>query len=291
MKHSTRLFLKSFFVSSFVATVLVRALLLLLIPKPKPQEPEPISSNYTLTPTENDRFSILILVSKTKDEPPYCYFLASFDAFKNKISLLRLSNKTLISKEGEQKIILNELFKNKSKSEAVKALNQNLGINLSRYIHFDNDGFLNFVSLFKSTYMNVKSPLSEVDRKNDIYIKIDAGRTLFSALTMLDFLNCNSFSGGESEKLSESARLIFEFISQHKNELLNENSSAVEFILDKSQTDLSIKDIENRREMLKYLFESDEQNIFFISPEGEMRLSDTEFVLTQSFREKLKEIF
>ena len=65
----------------------------------------------------------------------------------------------------------------------------------------------------------------------------------------------------------------------------------MEFILDKSQTDLSIKDIENRREMLKYLFESDEQNIFFISPEGEMRLSDTEFVLTQSFREKLKEIF
>lgn len=291
MKHSTKLFLKSFFISSFIAVFLVCALLLLLIPTPKPQEPEPVSSNYSLTPTESDKFSILVLVSKSQDEPPYCYFLASFDAFKNKISLLRLSSKTLISKEGQDKIILNELFKNKSKNEALKIINECLDTRLSRYISFDNDSFLNFVSLFESTYMNVKSPLSEVDRKNDIYIKIDAGRTLFSALTMLDFLNCNTFSGGESEKLSESARLIFEFISQHKNELLNENSSAMEFILDKTQTNLSIKDIENRREMLKHLFESDEQNVFFISPEGEMRLSDTEFALTQSFREKLKEIF
>ena len=244
------------------------------------------SSNFRFTPKQADKFTILLTISKETADFPHSVFLISLNAFEGKVRVLRLPEVCLLSEGAENKVILKECFQKSGSDAAMKAISRFFNINVSRYISFTNQNFISLIDLFEPAALDVTEDLNEVDRKNDIYIKIDKGRRLISSSLMLDIFAYKKYKGGSAQRFSESARALCAFFSQNAKDLM----SAQQFILANSKTNISALDFESRREMISYLF-SLKDAAESVKIYGEYQLENTQFTITTASKTKIAALF
>lgn len=225
-------------------------------------------------------------ISKQGADYPHTVFLINLDAFEGKVQVLRLPEVCLLSSNGENKIILRECFQKSGEAAAAKAVSQYFNVTVSRYISFTDLSFISFIDLFEPTALDITEDLSEVDRKNDIYIKIDKGRRLLGGSLMLDIFAYTKWKGGDVEKFFESANALCAFITQNGSELL----SAREYILANAKTNLSALDFESRREPISYVLSLPDA-AQGVKINGEYALENTQFALTTATRTKIAALF
>ncbi len=281
MKRSTRIFLRSFTISLVVAAAAASFIILTQIPS---YEKKAVSSSVPMRsfePSESDKFNLLVTVAKNTTDTPYAYFILGFKGRERQITVTRLFPQTLLSHAGQQKVILKECFEKGGAGGAARALSEFFSINISKYICFTNNSFISFCELFEPTIIDVPEDLSQTDRARDLYIKIDRGRQIMSGMLMLDYIAYSHWDGGDSEALFEGARLICEFMRQNRSALaLSEGGNAEKFILGSVQTNLSVTDIEDRRELLSYLLKGSSDALDCLEIDGEFGVQDTEFTLS-----------
>jgi len=246
------------------------------------------SSTFEYTPKENDRFSLVVSVSKNSTLSPYAYFLLKFDAKNERISVCRLFSQTVLSQNTSPHIILDDCYQKGGIFSALKALNSYFDSDFSAYISFTNDSLTSFFELFEPTILDVPQNLYETDKKSDIYIKIDKGRQALSPMLLTDYISCTVWQRGAEQILYQSADAISEFIKQHKDGLsLNSDTRAEEFILSHTDTNISVADIEKRREMMSYLLSKSRDCVFTLSLSGEFKNEKTEFHLNTDSKGKI----
>lgn len=241
------------------------------------------SSSYSYSPDKNDNFNIIMSLSKDKFSSPYAYFLLGFNANREQISVCRIFKQTVLSKENEERIILDECYKKGGMPCVSDAINSYFDSNFTRYISFTNDSITDFFDLFEPTIITVTENLNEIDRKNDIYIKIDKGRGALSSVLLLDFLRCTSFKGGDSDTLYKTADAIKEFITQHRESLLSNGN----FLLSNCDTDISALDIEKKRDTINFLLNQNKDNAFTLWLDGYFANDKTEYHLSADSYNKI----
>ena len=283
MKKSTRIFLKSFTLSLTVAAALATFIILTQIPSYEKKTPSSSSPNRSFEPSENDKFNLLVSIAHSQGDSPYAYFILGFNGRERQITVTRLFPETLLSYTGQERVILKECFQKGGAGGAARALSNFFSISLSKYICFTDDSFISFCSLFDDVIISVPENLSQTDRKNDIYIKIDKGNQIMGGLLMLDYITYSRWDGGAGEALFEGSRVLCEFMRQNHSSLaLSTGSDAERFILGSTQTNLSITDIEERRELLSYLLKDSTDAPLCLETDGNFGVQDTEFTLSSA---------
>ena len=169
---------------------------------------------------------------------------------------------------------------------AARAISEHFGINVLRYISFSRQEFISFIDSFEPIAIDIPENMSQTDRKNDIYIKIDQGRRLIGGSLMLDIFAYTKWKGKAPEGLYQSALTLATFLSQNGSKLM----SAESFILSSAKTNLSALDFEQKRELLNYHF-SRENPVESVRIYGEFQLENTQFVLTSASKTKISAIF
>ena len=243
-------------------------------------------------PTQNDKFTVLITLSKDNTALPYAYFLLGMIAQDKSVTVTRLFNYTATSPPNEEIKILWEEHNKDGIEGAISALNSLFNISISRYIEFTNDSIQGFFALFNEVVFDIPENLSQIDRENEIYIKIDKGRQLLSSVALLDLLSYSNWQDGDNAALSQGAKMISEFLKQNKQALSLKGSSVAEdYILQKTKTNISILDIEKRRELVSYLLLECENSISYLAAEGQGYMQNTVFYLTQESIENIGECY
>ena len=199
---------------------------------------------------------------------------------EKRVSVTRFFSQTVLSEYDSPHIILKECFDSGGGSACVKALNDRFSLNIEKYISFTNSSLLGFFDLFEPVVLNVPQNLLQVDRQKDIYIKIDKGRQTLSGVLLLDYIACTVWEEGNSQILYQSANAVTEFIRQN-HEALSLNTDAEKYILSNTKTNLSVTDIENRRELISYLLSEDTGGIVTLAVDGEFKNEKTEFHLDE----------
>ncbi len=285
MKKQTKLFLKSFVISGAVCAAIVAVL---IFKTPYVNEPNLISSSVPqkeFSPTQQDKFTLLVTLKQNTLLTPHAYFLIAFNGEKKSVYVTRLFENTVISNEGEKRLLILDKYKEGMQS-TINALNSYFNISISKYIEFTNSSLSEFFSLFDNVVFKSPEAINETDSKRDIYIKIDEGTQIFSGITLVDYISATSFSGGENQTLYESARALSEFLKQNHAALSLKEKEAEEYILKNTDNNLSVVDIEKRRELLEYLLFKSGEGVYVVAAEGEYINLKTAFVLSeQSYRE------
>ena len=281
MNRSKRLFFQSFFYSLVAAAAAACLVILTQVPSFEGgSSSQPQTSRLDYTPTSSDCFTLLCTLSREQGASPYAYFLLGFDGPDRSVTVTRLFPETVLSHEGEARIILKECFEAHGAGGACLALNNYFSTNIEKYIVFNNRSMLSFLELFDSVVMHVPQDLSQVDRKNDIYIKIDKGSQVFNGMLLLDYIGCSAWDGGASEALCESARAVCEFMRQnHTKFAFAEGNIPEQFLLGSTETNLSVTDIAQRRELLSYLFAENADAVSYLQINGSYGAQNTEFQL------------
>ncbi len=249
-----------------------------------------VSSEQSVSyqPTQNDKFSLLLTIGLGGDE--HSFFILNFNAKENRVSVARLPSKTRLSKNGEKNIILNEEFENGGGKGACEALSRFFGIPVSKYISLSRTGAQNLISLFEPIVYVVPENLSQTDRQSSLYIKIDSGHQIMDGLLMLDYLSYSSWSGGESQRIYEGARLICEFLEQNRQQLFKEEGGRDEsIILGESNCNISVAELYLRRECIRYILSTG--SFESVSLSGSFEMGDSAFVLSQSSNVKISALF
>jgi len=250
--------------------------------KPPAETSSENSGILPFSPTENDKFTLLCTLAQDESTSPYAYFLLGFDGVQKQISVTRLFPQTVLSENRTPRIILKETFDKDGAGGAATALNQRFSINISKYICFTNDSLLGFFDLFNSVVLNVPQNLSQVDKQKDIYIKIDKGRQSLSGVLLIDYIACTVWQEGNSQVLYQSANAVTEFIRQNHEALsLALDTKAEDYILSSTKTNLSVTDIENRRELISYLLFESGDGVVTLAVDGEFKNGNTEFHLDE----------
>ena len=290
ISRSVKLFFKSSF---YTAIAIVIIFVLLGIPKlsvfnPSESSFPSSSSAFEYIPKKDDRFSLLVTLRKEEKSSPYAYFLLDFNAANERISVCRLFPQTVLSRDGEKRILLNECFDKSKAAGALGALNSYFDCEITRYINFTNDTLISFFDLFEPTVLDVPQNLSQYDKKNDIYIKIDKGRQALSSVLLVDYIACTLWQKGNEQILYEGANAIGSFIRQHHQKLsLALDSEAENYILANTDTNISVTDIEKKRECVKYLLFESKDNIFPLALDGNFKNEKTEFHLNSDSYNKI----
>ncbi len=291
ISRQTKIFWKTVLYSGIVSLVLVSVVLVSLYPREqKPSASSSNSGNLEFSPKDSDRFTLLCTLSQNEGSSPYAYFLLGFNGPLSQISVTRLFSETVLSEDGAQnKIILGESFDKSGAKGAAEALNRHLGLSVSRFISFTNSTLMEFAELFDPITINVPQDLSQVDRKKDIYIKIDKGRQQLGGALLVDYIACTAWNFGSSQTLSESAEALTAFLRQNHEALsLALDTRAEDFILSKTKTNISVTDIESRRELVKYLLFESGDGVITLAAQGEYKNDNTEFHLTEQSRKSLR---
>lgn len=278
--------------SGVAAFVLVAVVLVSLYPRKERPSGNTSSSPAALefSPDDDDRFTLLCTLSQNEDSSPYAYFLLGFNGPLGQISVTRLFAETVLTEDSaENKIILGESFDRGGALGAVEALKRYLALDVNRYISFTNSTLLEFTELFDPITLNVPQDLSQVDRKKDIFIKIDKGRQTLGGALLVDYIACTAWEFGSSQTLKESAEAITAFLRQNHEALsLALDTRAEDFILSKTKTNISVTDIERRRELVKYLLFESGDGVITLAADGEYKNSNTEFHLSPQSRKSLR---
>ncbi len=277
--------------SSIAALILISVVLLSLkTPREKPSASSSNIGNLEFSPKDTDRFNLLCTLSQNDKSSPYAYFLIGFNGPLGQISVTRLFSETVLSEDSaDKKVILGESFDRGGAKAAVSELNRTLGLDVSRFISFTNTSLMEFAELFDPITINVPQDLSQVDRKKDIFIKIDKGRQSFSGALLVDYIACTAWEFGSSQTLKESAEALTAFLRQNHEALsLALDSRAEDFILSKTDTDISVADIEKRRELVKFLLFESGDGVITLAAGGEYKNENTEFHLSAQTRASLR---
>lgn len=288
----TKAFFKAFFIT---LAIMSAAAILMLSEIPDLSAPKKNTSGGDLqdrvyTPTAEDKFTLLLTLTKAHDTPPYAYFLLNFDGMQQRLNILRLPAQTVLSQNGESKVILSEQYKKGASPLAARAVSKYFGGEVSRYITVDNSNLHSLFSLFDPTEIEISQNLYEIDRKNEIYIKIDRGRQLLSAFGMVDLIAATSWEGGQKQALYESARTLAVFLNQNGDEIFKSSSCKLEkFVLNHTTNNFSVMDFEKRRELVCYILSS-KTAAQSVTIDGENKSADTEFHLTKESFEKIQKM-
>lgn len=237
-------------------------------------------SQTEFSPDEDDRFSVMVTISQKEGQNPYAYFLLGFDAFKYSLTVTRLSTKTALSQQGQPTVILNEVYTNSKIDGVLNEINRFFSLKINRYIEFTNESFMGFLELFDSVVIDSPQKLSEINRQKDIYIKIDKGKQILSSVGFIDYLSTSAFKNGEKEVVYEGSKAVYEFFKQNHRIIIENLNKAEEYILQNTKNNLSITDIENRRDIIVYLLKDSGESVSFLYPEGSMQTHNTVFYLT-----------
>jgi len=284
-------FFKAFFIT-FAVMAVFAVLLLSEVPdlsKPKQNTSSTPPQTFEYVPSANDKFTVLLSLTLKPDAAPYAYFLLNFDGMQRKLNILRLPEQTLLSKEGESKIILSEQFKSGASALAVRAISRYFDCDVSRYIAIDNSNLHALFSLFDPTEIELSQSISQIEPDRDIYIKLDKGRQLVSASGMLDLIAATAWQGGQAQTLFESANAIAAFLNQNGNEIFKSSSCKLEdFVLNHTVNNFSVMDFEKRRELICYILSS-QNGARAVTLHGENANADTEFRIdSSSFAQTVK---
>lgn len=284
----TKLFLKAFAITfaimSAVGILVLADIPDLSVPKKNTSSHAPMRQ---YTPTAEDKFTVLLTLTTKPDKSPYAYFLLTLDGMDQSLNITRLPAQTRLSKDGERKIILSEQFEKGASPLALRALSQYFNSEITRYIAIDNSSLTSLFLLFEPTEITVPQNLSQVDEQNEIYIKIDKGRQLLSASSMVDFIAATNWNGGQTQTLFESANAIAAFLNQNGDSLFENSSCALEsFILNRSVNNFSVLDFEKHRELIRYVLGT-KTAAKSVVVYGQNSMADTEFVLDQNSRDKI----
>lgn len=288
--NKTKLFLKAFAITFAIMTAVG---LLVLADVPDLSAPKQNTSSreqaFKFTPTSEDNFTVLLSLTTRPDASPYAYFLLNFNGMERSLNITRLPAQTLLSRDGESKVILSEQFEKGASPLALKAISQYFDCNVTRYIAVDNSNLTSLFLLFDPTEITIPQNLSQIDEKNEIYIKIDKGRQLLSASSMVDFIAATNWQGGQTQTLFESANALAAFLNQNGDAVFKNSGCSLEkFILNRTVNNFSVVDFEKRRELIRYILSSKTAAESYVVY-GESRNADTEFVINeQSFLELQK---
>lgn len=243
-------------------------------------------SNRVYTPRADDRFTVFVTFSSEPIKSPYAYFLLHFSAPSGEIQIIPLPKNLRMSQEGETRKILCEQFENSGVVAVKKALSGYFDADISAAIVFDNYALRSFLNVFDPVKIDIPQNLSQIDRERDIYIKFEKGVNLLSPIGVSDYLCCTAFDGGEIQALYEGARLICEFLIQNGGQFFKNGGES--HILNSCDTDISVTQIEHRREALEFLFLNAKISAAKIS--GESKNMGTEFVLNEHCRSEISGI-
>lgn len=248
------------------------------------------SSQKEFIPTQRDKFTILITLKKEEGLPPYAYFLLGMNGIDKSVTVTRLFKETALTPRGENTKILWEEHQKNGIDGAVNSINSLFNISISRYIEFTNTSLQGFFSLFDEVVFDIPENLSQIDRENDIYIKIDKGRQLLSSIALIDLISYSNWQGGKDEALEQSAKMISEFIKQNREALsMKDTTLAEDYILQKTKTNISVLDIEKNRDLVSFLLLDCEDSISFLAAKGETLVNGTAFYLSQNSIKEISE--
>lgn len=238
-------------------------------------------------PTAEDKFTVLLTLNTKPDRSPYAYFLLTLDGLERSLSITRLPAQTRLSQDGESKIILSEQFEKGACPLALRALSQYFGAEITRYIALDNSSLTSLLLLFDPTEITLTQDLSQIDEQNEVYIKLDRGRQLLSAASMVDLIAATSWNGGLEESLFESSAALAAFLNQNGEKLFESGDCALEsFILNRSVNNFSVLDFEKHRELIRYVL-STKTAAQGVRVGGQSILADTEFLLSAESHDKI----
>ena len=289
--NKRKAFFKAFFIT-FAVMAAFGVLALAEVPdlsKPKQNTSSSLNKAFEYIPTAEDKFTVLLSITARPDASPYAYFLLNFDAMQRRLNILRLPQQTLLSKEGESKIILSEQFEKGASLLAVRAVSNYFGCEVSRYIAIDNSNLHSLFSLFDPTEIELSQNLSQIEPDMDIYIKLDKGRQLVSASAMLDLIAATAWQGGQAQMLFESANALAVFFNQNSDEIFKSSDCRLQnFILNHTANNFSVMDFEKRRELISYIL-SAQNGARAVVLHGENANADTEFLIDSvSFAQTVK---
>ena len=290
MKKQTKLFLKSFAISGAVCAAIVAVLIFKTPYVNEPNLNTSSASHKEFAPGAQDKFTMLVTLKQKNLSVPHAYFLLAFNGEQKCVYVTRLFANTVISRDGEKRYLVSDKYKEGMQS-TINALNSYFNISISKYVEFTNSSLSEFFSLFDNVVFSSPEAINEVDSKRDIYIKIDEGTQIFSGITLVDYISATSFSGGENQTLYESARALSEFLKQNHAALSLKEKEAEEYILKNTVNNLSVVDIEKRRELLEYLLFKSGDGVCVVSAEGEYINMETAFVLSEKSRSEISEKF
>ena len=286
MKTNTKIFLKSF-ICSLIAFAIVSSFFILSQSGANASENSSYSSsNSRFKPKQSDTFTILLTISKDNTNYPHTVFLVNLNAFEGKVRVLRLPEVCVLSNKSQSKIILKECFQKSGEAAAAKAISQFFNINVSRYISFTEQNFISLIDLFEPTTVDISEDLSEINKKEDIYIKIDRGRRIISGTLMMDIFRYRGWKNGLIYSAAESSNTLCAFLSQNSSNIAN----AQEFIFQNAKTNLSVFDFESQLELIAYVFSLPDA-FESIAIYGEYQLENTQFIFSSTTKTKIAALF
>ena len=288
MKRQTSIFLKTVGITSVICFIVLGAIYI-SISSPKPKNNSSLIAKKEFEPSESDKFTILVSLSQSSDRVPYSYFLIGFNGEKNTVSVSRLFGNTILSEKKESSVIASEVYSRGGVDGVLECINRFFGLDIKSYIEFTDSTVVPFFDMHKNIVLDCPQKINEADSDRDVYIALDSGRQAFSGVMLKDYLCVTTFEGGDNEALYESSRAVCEFIRQNHRAFSLKEGNSVSYILEKCRHNLSVYDIEKRRELIEFLLYSSGESVCFYACTGESEKMNTAFRLDLKSKETVRE--
>jgi len=210
---------------------------------------EPVTESTT-SPVVMEGQSEIVVICYSTDGNISFSFLVSTDIKKKTITVNSIPTDTTGDYNGTS-AALSEHFKKSGAGAFVKAFESYSGIKADRYISIGELQFKNFVSKFKDIVVNVPSA---TDPKSSGGLSLNAGEQSLSADMFLKYLK---YCDGTGKSAAFTSLLTTVFDSSH----LGSMDNLFEYIVNNSQTDISIIDYTGEKDKLTE----------FINTQGEIK--------------------
>ena len=246
-----------------------------------------IEDRYSYVPSQNEGISFLLSVDNN-GVGHGIYTLIKADPPKKEITLCVLPWQ-LMGHSGTKYRTLDGFSKEQSGRDIMKAVNNALGLNLTKYIYVDSNTLANCVDLLGGAKVEINSDV-EYETEN-AYVSVFAGKGLISGQALMGVLeNPDNF-----KKNKDGTEFIANIL---KNSILSYESERIKEVaqnlytklLQNADTNLSAEDYLMRKEALFYLIDNGAQ-INVISADGNFDITKDNFTPTSEFISKLQAEF
>lgn len=174
--------------------------------------------------------------------------IASVNQVKNKIKLITVPRDTLVNVEGYGNTVLNQAYLYGQEMLALKTLNSNFGLNISKYVTFDFKGFMNLINEVGGIKINI----TEQDMKyinENIHLISGENTTMLSKygkvnLTgeqVLTFIR-NRTVTKNSEIEARQKRVVMGILDKLSEKTFTEIWESSDYILEEMKTNLNQSD-------------------------------------------------
>ncbi len=242
-----------------------------------------VSSGEEYTPSPEDSMTSLFIYDSRKRISGSCFVVVRLSADSRQIIIMPIPSDTFAEVDGTSNSVY-EFYRTGGTGKAVSAVGAATGLEIERYIKFDDNSFETFASIFGNMSYNIPYNMIYTDPDTGEETIYRAGETFIDPNDIRKLITYPLYDSGEEYRAKITGLIMSELINKN---VYNGFSDYVddyfnEIINSTIETNYTAYDYKEQSDAMKFIAESSERVVKLVTVSGAYN-EDQLFVLDEDF--------